>query len=142
MTKIALPLFMIEWRLAAMIFRPNPLSLLLVRDASGGPWHFPDGRIIHGETVSCAITFNFYHDFGVDPEKIYDRAAVLIQIIREVEDKHVNVLHFKVSLPNDAKLLPRPGIEYAWLHWDLCISPAFLKLTSPSTAEIFRLMSW
>lgn len=138
MPKIDQPLFMIEWRLAAIIFRPNPLSVLLVRDASGGPWHFPDGRIIHGETFSYAITFNFYHDLGVDPAKIYEKVVAPVQIINDDQDKHINVLHFKVDLPNNAKLLPRPGIERAWLRLDFCTRPAFLKLASPSTAEVLR----
>ena len=141
MAKDESPLFMIETKVAAMISKPDPLSVLLVRDVAGGLWHFPDGKIVFGETFGEAIANNLYYDLAVTTAKVDTSAEMPAQIISETKEEHVIVMHFNVILPDDAELLPRPGIEFAWLHWDLCTSPAFLKLVSLSTAKIIRQFS-
>lgn len=126
---------------SALIIKPDPSSLLLMRRGERSDWETPNyllSQLGCAESLALGLKVDFGQIFEIDT-----RACLLSQFINREQNRHDIYLHFLFPLSKEALVIApaHPGVEIHWWPLDPCSCMPQAFVFNESTAEIIRRVS-
>jgi 8-oxo-dGTP diphosphatase len=113
-----------------VVLAPGPKVLLVKRGAPPmvGQWTLPGGRLLGGETITCAVEREVLEETGLRVA-----AGSLIEVVEIVTEGYHYVIHDHLCTPIDASEVPKAGDDAAEARY---VRPSELSALGATEAVI------
>lgn len=127
---------------AALIYKPDPVSLLLVRRGEWQDWVCPN-YLVSQLSFEEGLALGLKVDFGQIKYEIDKRVCLPFQFISREQNQHDIYLCFPIGLSKETPVITpaHPGVEIHWWPLDPCSCMPQAFILSKFTAEIISRVS-